>query len=129
MGKLIIVAQENNEAKKAVFAALEPLYAEGFVILSCMTGDEVFKKLELGTPSLLILDLVLPETDGFEVINRLRTNLATSKIPIVVVCSPQQGITKLITKSFGVEAYLNRPFAPKRLLEVVKENLRGGNND
>ena len=125
MGKLIVVAQENSEAKKAVFAALEPLYSEGFIILSCMTGDEVFKKLELGTPSLLILDLVLPETDGFEVINKLRTNLSTSKIPIVVVCSPQQGITKLITKSFGVDAYLNRPFAPKKLLEVVRSCIGG----
>ena len=125
MGKLIVVAQESSEAKKAVFTALEPLYAEGFIILSCMTGDEVFKKLELGTPSLLILDLVLPETDGFEVINRLRTNLSTSKIPIIVVCSPQQGITKLITKSFGVEAYLNRPFAPKKLLEIVKSCIGG----
>ena len=125
MGKLIVVAQENSEAKKAVFAALEPLYSEGFIILSCMTGDEVFKKLELGTPSLLILDIVLPETAGFEVINNLRTNLSTSKIPIVVVCSPQQGITKLITKSFGVDAYLNRPFAPKKLLEVVRSCIGG----
>lgn len=125
MGKLIIVAQENSEAKKAVFGALEPLYAEGFLILSCMTGDEVFKKLELGTPSLLILDLVLPETDGFEVINKLRTNLATSKVPIIVICSPQQGITKLITKSFGVEAYINRPFAPRKLLEIVRICMGG----
>jgi DNA-binding response OmpR family regulator len=123
MGKLILVAQENSEAKKAIFSALEPLYTQGYMILSCMTGEEVFRKLELGTPSLIILDLTLPETDGFEVINRLRSNLKTSNIPILVVCSPQQGLTKLITKSFGVEGYLNRPFAPKKLLEIVSTSL------
>jgi DNA-binding response OmpR family regulator len=126
MGKLILVAQENSEAKKTLFTALEPLYSQGFMILSCMSGDEVFKKLSLGTPSLVILDLTLPEMDGFQVINRLRSNIQTANIPIMVVCSPQQGITKLITKSFGVEAYINRPFGPKKLLETVKVCLGEG---
>ena len=128
MSKLILVAQENSEAKKAIFTALEPLYSQGYIILSCMTGEDVFRKLELGTPSFVILDLILPEADGFEVINRLRSNIKTANIPIIVVCSPQQGLTKLITKSFGVEAYLNRPFAPKKLLEIITSRLETGND-
>lgn len=126
MGKLILVAQENSEYKKTLFSALEPLYSEGFMILSCISGEDVFKKLSLGTPSLIILDLALPELDGFQVINRLRSNLSTAGIPILVVCSPQQGIAKLITKSFGVEAYMNRPYAPKKMLEMVKTCIVGG---
>ncbi len=126
MGKLILVAQENSEYKKTLFSALEPLYAEGFMILSCISGEDVFKKLALGSPSLIILDLALPELDGFQVINRLRSNLSTAGIPIIVVCSPQQGIAKLITKSFGVEAYINRPYAPKKILEMARSYVNGG---
>ncbi len=121
MKKLILIAQETVEARKRVLMALEPLYEEGYYLFSCSSGEDIFKKIPLGTPSLIILDLVLPEMNGFEVLNRLRANPRTAEIPAMVLVSPTQGIFKLISIGLNSTIFASRPTSSSKLLDLVKK--------
>ena|GEM_PF-631003 len=121
--KIILVAQENAEARKGLLHALEPLYSEGYIILTCMTGEEVIAKLALGSPSLIILDLSLPELNGFQVISKLKSNPDTQTIPITVLIPPIQGIFGFMVRNLDVTYIVNRPAPPKKILQVAKNCL------
>jgi CheY-like chemotaxis protein len=121
--KLILIAQETIEARKRLLMALEPLYEDGYYLFSCASGEEIFKKIPLGTPSLIILDLVLPEMNGFEVLNRLRSNPRTSEIPVMVLVSPIQGIFKLISIGLNTTVFTSRPTSASKLLDLVKRTV------
>lgn len=120
MKKLILVAQENADSRKAVMNALQPFYLEGYYIISCLTGDDILKKMSLGTPKLLIVDLALPEMNGFQVINKLKSNLATIEIPIIVLSQPTMGIFKFMCRSMGINYFANRPISPHRIYDYAK---------
>jgi len=125
MRKLILIAQESVEARKNVLMALEPLYEEKYYLFSCSSGEDVFKKIPVGTPSLIILDLILPEVNGLEVLNRLKSNPRTSEIPVIILTSPTRGIFKLLSISLGSAVYINRPISSSKLLNLVKKELEG----
>ena len=125
MRKIILVAQENAEARKSLLHALEPLYAEGYIILTCMTGEEVLKKITLGAPSLIILDLFLTELNGFQVISKIKANPDTQNIPITVLTPSIQGIFGLLIRSLDVSFIVNRPTPPKKILQATKSCLEG----
>lgn len=125
MKKLILIAQESVEARKDVLTALEPLYQEGYYLFSCSSGEDIFKKIPMGTPSLIILDLNLPEINGLEVLNRLKSNPRTSVIPVIILTSPMQGIFKLLSINLGSAIYTNRPVSSNKLLNLIRSVLGG----
>ncbi len=125
MRKLILIAQETVEARKRVLMALEPLYEEDYYLFSCSSGEDVFKKIPLGTPSLIIIDLILPETNGFEILNRLKSNPRTENIPVMILVSPTQGIFKLMSIGFNSTMFVSRPASPGKLLNLVKKCVEG----
>ncbi|NLI40531.1 MAG: response regulator [Caldisericales bacterium] len=121
MKKLILVAQETSDARKGVLNALSPLYTEGYSILTCMSGEELIKKMYLGQACLVVVDLTMPELNGFELINRLASDPSTSSVPIMVLTPPTLGIFKYITRCMGVTYFFNRPTSPVKILEMARE--------
>jgi DNA-binding response OmpR family regulator len=128
MKKIILIAQETVEARKDVLMALEPLYKENYYLFSCSSGDDIFKKIPMGTPSCIILDLNLPEMNGFEVLNKLKSNPRTSDIPVIILTSPMQGIFKLMSINLGTAGYTNRPISSSKLINLVRTVLGVAND-
>jgi len=104
-------------------AALITLYCEreGFRTLVADNGLSGLEKAGKEQPHLVILDLMLPEMDGWEVCRRLRQ---TSDIPIIMLTARGDEIDRVSGLSLGADDYVVKPFSPRELVERVKAVLR-----
>lgn len=120
MRNLVVIAQESGDSRKSVMNALKPLYEEGYVLLSCLSGEDVFQRITLGFPKLIILDLSIPGLNGFQIINRLKSNPRTAVIPILVLTSPSIGLFKYLTRCFNIQFFINRPASAQKILDMAR---------
>ncbi|MBI2849884.1 MAG: response regulator transcription factor [Chloroflexi bacterium] len=96
------------------------LEREGFQVECVGTGHEALAKLA-GNPDLVILDLMLPDIDGFEVCRQIR---AKSNIPILMLTARKEDIDKIVGLEMGADDYCTKPFNPRELVARVKAILR-----
>jgi phosphate regulon transcriptional regulator PhoB len=100
------------------------LKKEGFNVLSAQNGVEALKFIQKEIPSLIILDLMLPGIQGFEICKRLKNNPATSKTPIIMLTARAEEVDKVLGLELGADDYITKPFSPRELLARVKAVLR-----
>jgi DNA-binding response OmpR family regulator len=121
MRKKILVVEDNAQLLDVLRSYLK---AAGFAIATATNGIEALKKVRSVAPDLVLLDLVLPELDGFAVYETLRRAPATASIPILIV----SGLTSLVPRCAGLEAgpceVLAKPVNPRLLVARIKELLR-----
>ncbi|MDA1140530.1 MAG: ATPase, T2SS/T4P/T4SS family [Planctomycetota bacterium] len=83
-------------------------------------GQQAFKKIEEEAPHLIILDLLMPKMDGYEFLAKLRKDLKTAFIPVLVITQTEQQKTQKLAKQYGADAYLNKPLDPQDLEKCMK---------
>jgi len=123
----ILVVDDEPEAVELVEFNLKQA---GFTVVSAGDGVEALKKARTLLPSLIVLDLMLPEVDGLEVCKMLRRDPATAAIPIVMLTAKAAEIDRVLGLELGADDYLTKPFSPRELILRVKNILergRGGN--
>jgi DNA-binding response OmpR family regulator len=100
------------------------LEREGFRIRSAMDGESALAMVEREHPALVVLDVMLPKLDGFDVCRRLRA----SKDPtaILMLTARDEDIDKILGLELGADDYLTKPFNPRELIARVKAILRRG---
>ena len=116
MSKILIVEDE------ITIADLEKDYLElsDFQVDICTTGDEGLKQALSGEYNLVILDLMLPGMDGFEVCRRIREE---KNIPILMISAKKDDIDKIRGLGMGADDYMTKPFSPSELVARVKAHL------
>ncbi len=116
MSKILIIEDEE------VIADLEKDYLElsGFEVEITNNGKDGLDKAMTGDFSLVILDLMLPEIDGFEVCKRIRQE---KNIPIIMVSAKKDDIDKIRGLGLGADDYMTKPFSPSELVARVKAHL------
>ena len=116
MAKILIVEGE------AAIAAIERDYlsVSGFEVEIAEDGNSGLRKGSTGAYDLILLDLMLPEMDGFEVCRRLREK---TDIPILMVTARREDIDKIRGLGLGADDYIEKPFSPGVLVARVKANL------
>ena len=87
-----------------------------------------FKRLEKNIPSLILLDIMLPDEDGLEILRKLRKNPETRKVPIIMVTAKTTEIDKVKGLDSGADDYLTKPFGVMELISRVKALLRRSMN-
>ena len=114
---ILVVDDEQN------IIELAKLYLEqaGFRVESANTGKAALDKVKAIDPALMVLDLMLPEIDGFEVCRRVRTS---SNIPIIMLTARDEDIDKIVGLEIGADDYMTKPFNPRELVARVKAILR-----
>ena len=85
---------------------------------------EFFKKVSERVPSLLLLDIMLPDADGLDVLRKLRSIPETKKLPIILVTAKTSEIDKVKGLDVGADDYITKPFNPMELVARVKSQLR-----
>lgn len=100
------------------------LKSAGFSVLKAYDGKEGFKKAKENKPDLIILDIMLPEMDGFEVCKLLRRERETSSIPIIMLTAKAAEVDRVVGLEIGADDYLTKPFSPRELVLRVKALLR-----
>ncbi|MEP6908958.1 MAG: response regulator transcription factor [Actinomycetota bacterium] len=114
-----------DEASIASFVSLY-LKNAGYDVQVAETGEDALTKAENHQPSLIVLDLMLPDIDGIEVCRRLRRR---SDVPILMLTARDEDVDKIIGLEVGADDYLTKPFNPRELVARVKSVLRRSTPD
>ena len=117
MRKILLVEDEPSIADNIVYA----LKTEGFSPSWCQTGHEALAKIAHETFALVVLDVGLPDVNGFELCKQLR---ARSNVPIIFVTARKSEIDRVVGLEIGADDYVVKPFAPRELTARIKAILR-----
>jgi DNA-binding response OmpR family regulator len=116
-GTILVVDDERNIVQLARLY----LEKEGFRVETAANGREALEKVQSTRPDLVVLDLMLPEIDGWEVCRRLRKD---SSLPIIMVTARDEDVDKIVGLELGADDYLTKPFNPRELVARVRAILR-----
>ncbi|MGA2819042.1 MAG: response regulator [Anaerolineales bacterium] len=101
------------------------LAAQGFQIVGAAGGQEGLTLVQAQKPDLILLDLMMPDMDGWEVYHRMREDPALADVPVIVVTARAQEVDRVLGLQIAhVDDYLTKPFTPKELLGSVERVLR-----
>ncbi len=120
MGKKILVIEDDAIALRLIEYTLRK---EGYEVLLAKDGREGISKARSEEPDLIILDIMLPGIDGFEVCYRLRSEPQTAHLPILMLSGKAQEIDKATGLKVGADDYVTKPVAPRELVIRVKAVL------
>lgn len=99
------------------------LQREGFGVRVARDGRAAIDAIRQQLPALVVLDLMLPEVDGLEIMRRLRGD-PTSSVPVIMLTARQQEIDRIYGLELGADDYVTKPFSPAELVSRVKAVLR-----
>jgi DNA-binding response OmpR family regulator len=103
------------------------LHSGEYEVQSVYRGQEVFARLEEKKPDLIILDIKMPEMDGFQVLKRLKASPETSSIPVILLTGKGQYQDVLTGYELGTDYYMNKPFTSSQLINGIDLFLGAGN--
>ncbi len=116
--ELVLVVDDEKTLVKALSFNLEK---EGFRVDQAYDGEEALRKVFEIKPDIVVLDLMLPEVDGFEVCRRIRKKL---DVPIIMLTARGEDIDKVLGLELGADDYLTKPFNSRELVARIKAILR-----
>ncbi len=120
MDKKILVIEDDPATSRLVDYSLRH---EGYQVICAANGLEGIRKVRTEAPDLVILDVMLPGMDGFEICHRLRAEPATAGLPILMFSAKAQEIDKNTGLKVGADDYLSKPAAPSEIVSTVKKLL------
>jgi two-component system, OmpR family, alkaline phosphatase synthesis response regulator PhoP len=99
------------------------LVREGFEVISAKDGIEALRKIS-EKPDLIILDIMMPNMDGFEVCKKIRSKESLKNIPIIFLTAKSSEVDEIAGLELGANDYVKKPISPKKLIARVNSNLR-----
>ena len=118
-GRAVLVVEDDPEINELVGAYVQ---IAGFIYQSALNGTQAVEKARQSHPALIVLDIMLPDFDGFEVARRLKSETDTRSIPIVMLTALDRDDYRKRGITAGAVDYLTKPFDPDRLLEAIRAN-------
>jgi len=119
----ILVVDDSPTDLSLLLAALRP---KGFRLLSAADGDEALVTARREHPDLVLLDVILPRRNGFQVCRQLKTEAETRDIKVILVTSKTQPSDRFWGLKQGADDYLTKPFTFEELLGAVERHLGPG---
>ena len=120
MSQKLILVCDDNEDNRVVFKAV--LEHAGFAVVVAQDGAEALEEARAFTPSLILMDLMMPGLDGWQTVAQLKADPITSEIPVVAV-SASVHVGKDALQRAGFCAFVPKPILPKNLLDAVNRCL------
>ena len=121
MPRILIVDDEPN-----IVLALELLMKrEGYEILTVDDGQKVFEVVREFNPDLILLDIMMPKMDGYEVCQRIRADASMKDISIIMLTAKGREVEKEKGLALGADYYITKPFSTREVIMKVKEILAG----
>lgn len=117
-GETILVVDDEANIRDLARLYLEK---DGYTVIIAQDGAQALAQARQQSPALIVLDLMLPEVDGWEVCRRVR---AESNVPILMLTARDDDIDKIIGLEMGADDYLTKPFNPRELVARVRAILR-----
>lgn len=125
MRKRILVVDDDAELVELVSFNLKQA---GYVVATAADGVEALKKARTVMPDLIILDVMMPELDGFAVCEILRRDSSTASIPIIMLTALSSELGRMAGLGSGATDFVSKPFSPRLLLERIALLLKQAEN-
>lgn len=119
-GKILVV-DDNND----IVELISDILSDGYTVMKACSVDEALAQMQQYTPSLIITDIMMPDTDGLSFVRQLRHDKYAKHIPVVVISAKVDDADLESGYDVGADAYLTKPFSAKVLLSVVNRLLTG----
>ena len=126
MGNRILVVDDEEELVKALQIRLK---ASGYEVITALDGEEALSKARRDAPNLILLDLMLPKMNGYEVCQLLKFDQKYKHIPIIMLTARTQETDKNMGKETGADEYVTKPFEFDDLVAKIKELLEGSKEE
>lgn len=121
MRKKLLIVEDNTELLELLRLGLKQA---GFSVSTAANGLEALKKARAVSPDLIVLDLVLPELDGFAVCEALKRGEDTSRIPVIMLTGLTSEFTRFAGLESGAEEYVTKPVSPDQLLPRINHWIK-----
>ena len=119
MSKILVVDDEKDVVELLKFL----LEKDGHAVITAFNGRDALTTAAKDIPDLMLLDVMMPEMDGYTVQTQLLENPATKSIPIIILTAKGQ-LRDVFAMSANVKAYIEKPFDPKTLRLKIQESLK-----
>lgn len=119
-GKILIVEDDRDIVEMVEYNLKE----EGYDTVSALNGESGITLARKHRPDLIVLDIMLPVIDGFDVCKTLKHQEITADIPIIILSAKSQETDKVVGLELGADDYITKPFSPRELIARIKAILR-----
>ena|SRR5579859_877029 len=121
MSKRIFVVDDDKEIREIVTFVLN---RHGFEVAVACNGQQLQDLLIQQKPDLIILDVMMPGEDGYQIFSSLRSDLETRHVPVIIMTAHAEDIYERISVDLGAAEHMTKPFHPLELVERVKALLQ-----
>lgn len=119
MAKVLVV----DDVRAQVELICQALRSGGLVTASAYSGQEALAMLAEVSPDLVLLDVLMPDMSGYEVLRKIRKNKATRQMPVVMLTTKSAEHDRVWGLEMGADAYLTKPFETEHLVSVIQRLL------
>jgi two-component system cell cycle response regulator DivK len=118
MNQLILIIEDQEDNRRIM---RDLLTSAGYKVIEAVTGEAGVMSAETHCPDLILMDIQLPDFDGYEATRRIKANPALSAIPVIAVTSYALSGDDVKAYEAGCDAYVSKPFSPRKLLAKIRE--------
>ena len=116
--RTVLVVEDETAISKLIAFHLEQ---NGYEVVVAADGKRALELLDKRTPTLLILDLMLPDTDGIDILKRIRSDNKTVRLPVILLTARAEEADRVLGLESGADDYVVKPFSPRELMLRVKK--------
>ncbi|AEC01651.1 response regulator transcription factor [Parasphaerochaeta coccoides] len=120
-GKVVLIVEDETDIQELISYHLKQ---EGYSVLQALDGRQALEQIKVGTPNLVLLDLMLPELSGLEVLKTIRYSWGMTALPVLIASARTEESDIIMGLEIGADDYITKPFSPKVLIARVKAILR-----
>lgn len=125
MSKTVLIVDDEKDIRDLLAYNLSK---EGFAVLTAADGNEALSLMDQHTVSIVILDIMMPGLDGFEVCRRIRANEQWKALPVIFLTARSAEVDQIVGLELGADDYIQKPVSPRVLVARVKSILRRTND-
>jgi twitching motility two-component system response regulator PilH len=119
--RTVLVVDDSNTVREMIAELLGKL---GITVVEASDGAEAKQKIESNPPDLVVMDIVMPNMNGYELCRWVKNNRSTQDIPVVICSSKGEEFDRYWGMKQGADAYIAKPFRPDEMMETVRQLLR-----
>jgi two-component system alkaline phosphatase synthesis response regulator PhoP len=124
MSKKILIVDDELNMRMLLKETLEEFEDEGVEVLVAENGKEAIESIKTEKPELVILDVMMPEVDGFEVCNTIKNELGMKDVYVLMLTADGQEFNKQKSKNVGTDDFMTKPFDPDGIVEKTAQVLK-----
>jgi len=125
MALKVLVCDDERHIVRLIQVHMEK---QGYTVVTAYDGKDGLEKIRAEKPDLVVLDVMMPYMDGFEVLKNLRREPETENLPVIMLTAKAQDKDVFEGYHYGADMYLTKPFNPIELVTFVKRIAQGGSD-